>query len=198
METYLADLEAVRKAVGAESIHLFGHSWGGIVALRYAVAYPDRVSSIMLMGSGVLTPEAAEAGQRSKTERVAALQAQGVIPQTIRSLADLLPAYFSDPNFRMPEELKNMHYSPAVEQMTWSALSDYDFVAGLDRLDCPILSLWGEDDPFGMAYVQATRQALSAASVQVVTLEKCGHYWHECPDGFFSQARAFLGLPGAS
>ncbi len=29
-------------------------------------------------------------------------------------------------------------------------------------------------------------------------LKHCGHYWHERPDEFFSQVRAFLGLPPSS
>jgi len=194
MRNYIADLEAVRQAVGVESVHLLGHSWGGLVALRYAVAHPQRVRSIILMGSGVLTLEADQAGQANKAERIAALQQQGIIPETFTSLTDILPAYFSDPNFDMPGELKNMHYNPTVEQMTWAALGDYDFTAGVDRLDQPVLVLWGEDDPFGMAYVEATKRALSAATVEIVVLEKCGHYWHECPDEFFSHVRAFLEL----
>jgi proline iminopeptidase len=203
MPNYVADLEAVRQAIGAEaagaskSVHLFGHSWGGLVALRYAAAYPQRVSSIILMGSGVLIPEAAQAGQRNKAERVAALQEQGIIPQPITSLVDILPAYFSDPNFDTPDELKNMHYNPTVEQMTRAALDNYDFAAGLDRLAHPVLVLWGEDDPFDMAYVEATKRALSAATVEIAVLEKCGHYWHECPDDFFSHLRAFLKLSPA-
>ena len=203
MPNYVADLEAVRQAISAEaagaskSVHLLGHSWGGLVAIRYAAAHPQRVSSIMLMGSGVLTPEADQAGQRNKAQRVAALQEQGIIPQPITSLADILPAYFSDPNFDMPHELKNMHYNPTVEQMTWAALGDYDFAASLDRLDHPVLVLWGEDDPFGLVYVEATERALSAATVEIAVIEKCGHYWHECPNEFFSHVRAFLKLPPA-
>jgi proline iminopeptidase len=197
MHNYIADLEAVRQAVAADTVHLLGHSWGGLVVLRYAAAHPQRVRSIILMGSGVLTPEGAEAGQANKAQRMAALQEQGIIPRTIAALEDLLPVYFSDPSLEMPDELKNMHYTPAVEQMTWAALADYDFAAGLDGLDQPVLVLWGEDDPFGMAYLEATRNALSTASVEVVVLEGCGHYWHECPDQFFSHVRAFLKLPPA-
>ena len=197
MDNYVADLEAVRQAVGAERVHLLGHSWGGLVALRYAVTHPQRVRSIILMGSGVLTPEAAQAAQANKAQRVAALQEQGIIPQTISSLADLFPAYLSDPNFDVPDELKHMHYNPAVEQMTWSALGNYDFAAGVDTLDHQVLVLWGEDDSFGMAYVEATKRALSAATVEIVVIEECGHYWHECPAEFFSHVRAFLKLSPA-
>ena len=48
---YTADLEAVRAAVGAEQVHLLGHSWGGLVAMEYATRYPDKVSSLILVDS---------------------------------------------------------------------------------------------------------------------------------------------------
>ena len=197
MPRYIADVEAVRQALGAEDVHLLGHSWGGVLALRYAAAYPERVRSIILMGSAVITPEAVEAAQESKAQRILALQEQGIIPPTIQSLADLLPAYFSDPHFVMPSELQDMYFNPVVERKTWEALRDYDFSAELDTLDQPILILWGEDDPFGMAYVEAARRALSGARVEVVLLDGCGHYWHECPDPFFEHVRAFLEMAAA-
>lgn len=193
MPNYVADLEAVREAVGAEAIHLLGHSWGGLVAQRYAVAHPGRVRSIVLLGSGVLTPEAAQAGQHSRGRRIADLQEQGVMPERITSMRELLPAYFADPEFEMPDELRGMEYNPEVEQVTWSSLAGYDFGEGLDALEQPVLVLWGKDDPFGMAYVDATKQTLLAAELETVILGECGHYWHECPDESLTQVRAFLG-----
>lgn len=195
MDSYLADLDAVRQAAGADRAHLLGHSWGGLVALRYAVAYPERVQSIILAGSGVLDPQVAAAAQRNKAQRVEWLQEQGVIPLEISSLADMLPAYFSDPNFEMPDELQNMFYEPGVEQATWQALGNYDFAAGLDTLDMPVIVLWGIDDPFGMVYPEATKKGLPSAEVEVIVLPACGHYWHECPEPFLSAARTFLGQP---
>jgi len=192
MASYIADLEAVRQAVGAERFHLFGHSWGGILGLRYAEAYPEHLRSLILMGSGVLTPEAAQQGQANKARRVALLQEQGLLPQDIQSLSDILPAYFSDPRFEMPGELKNMSYNPEVEQMTWAALAGDDLAAGLDQLQLPVLLLWGVDDLFGTAYVESTQRTLTGADLEIVLLENCGHYWHECPDAFFEHVRVFL------
>jgi proline iminopeptidase len=197
MSKYIADLEAVRQAIGAETIDLLGHSWGGVLALRYAEACPQRVRSIILAGSGVITPEASLAAQASRAQRVQALQEQGIIPHTIESPEDLLPAYFSNPHFERPDELKGMSYDPVVEQKTWEALQDHDFSAGLGELHQPILILWGKDDPFGMAYVEAARQALTGAKLEVVLLDNCGHYWHECPAPFFAHLRAFLEMAEA-
>ena len=43
MEKYVEDLDAVRAALGVDAIDLFGHSWGGLVAQRYAERYGDKV-----------------------------------------------------------------------------------------------------------------------------------------------------------
>jgi membrane protease YdiL (CAAX protease family) len=76
---YAEDLEAVREAVGAKSVHLFGHSWGGIVAQRYATLHPERVRSIVLMGSGPPTREQTLQCQDAIRQRVIALMKQGII-----------------------------------------------------------------------------------------------------------------------
>jgi pimeloyl-ACP methyl ester carboxylesterase len=191
---YVADLEAVRKAVGAEKVHILGHSWGGIVALRYATVHPQRVRSIVLMGSGPPSLQATHAGQKNTAQRIAALQQQGIIPETISALEDILPAYFSDPRFDLPDELQNLYYNGTVERLTRSALGEYDFTAEVAKLKHPVLMLWGADDPFGLPMAEATRAALSAAKIEFVVLEGCGHFWQECPDEFFSRVRTFLEL----
>lgn len=48
---YLADVDAIRNYLGVERIHLFGHSWGGLLAQLYAGAYPDRTASLFLCNS---------------------------------------------------------------------------------------------------------------------------------------------------
>lgn len=195
LRKYVEDLEAVRQAVGVEQIHLLGHSWGGVVALRYATVYPQKVRSIVLMGSGATSLRAARDAQAYKSQRITALQQQGVMPATPTSVRDILPSYFSDPHFEPPDELRNLCCNPAVEQLTWSALGDFDFTADVARLDHRVLFLWGEDDPFGMPMAEASVKVLSAAQVEFVVLDKCGHFWHECPDQFYPRVRAFLGLP---
>ena len=197
---YIADLEAVRKAVGTEMVHILGHSWGGIVAMRYATIHPQRVRSIILMGSGPPSMQSAQAGQADLAQRIGKLQQQGIIPEVLPTdvvhlLETILPAYFSDPNFKLPDELKETSYNETVYQQTLSSLGNWDFTTEVAKLDHPVLILWGEDDPFGLPMAEATKNALSGAQVEFVVIEECGHYWHERPDEFFSHVRAFLKLP---
>lgn len=46
----VADLEALRRALGVEKINLFGHSYGTQLAQAYARAHPDRVERMVLAG----------------------------------------------------------------------------------------------------------------------------------------------------
>src|SRR6185295_18055938 len=42
------DLDAIRQHLDASRIHLFGHSWGGMLAQLYARTHPERVASMVL------------------------------------------------------------------------------------------------------------------------------------------------------
>src|SRR4029078_366057 len=44
----VADIEAVRRALGYERIALFGVSYGTVVAQHYAKAHPERVERLVL------------------------------------------------------------------------------------------------------------------------------------------------------
>ena len=45
----IADLEKVRQFFQLGSVVLLGHSWGTVLALEYALRYPERVSRMILM-----------------------------------------------------------------------------------------------------------------------------------------------------
>jgi proline-specific peptidase len=50
-ELYCEEIGVIRKALGLERIHLFGHSWGGMLAIEYALTRPQGVASYVLAGS---------------------------------------------------------------------------------------------------------------------------------------------------
>ncbi len=56
VERFVAELEAIRQALGIERWHLVGHSWGAALALEYAAAYPDHTASAVLSGTYISTP----------------------------------------------------------------------------------------------------------------------------------------------
>ena len=52
VERFVADLEDIRKQIGADHMILFGHSWGGTLAAHYAAAYPDHVAKLVFHSPG--------------------------------------------------------------------------------------------------------------------------------------------------
>lgn len=67
LERHVADLEAVRRALGAEQLVLVGSSWGAVLAGHYMAAHPTRVERAVLLSPGVLTDRQAHRYDFSRT-----------------------------------------------------------------------------------------------------------------------------------
>jgi len=53
---HLADLEAIRQRIDAETVVLIGESWGAELAVQYLIAHPRRVVKLVLVSPGPLYP----------------------------------------------------------------------------------------------------------------------------------------------
>jgi proline-specific peptidase len=53
---FVEELAQVRAALGLDSVHLFGSSWGGILALQYALDRKPELESLILCGSPASMP----------------------------------------------------------------------------------------------------------------------------------------------
>lgn len=51
VDRFASEIDAIRSALGLARLHLFGHSWGGIVAHRYAAGRPKGLLSLVLQGT---------------------------------------------------------------------------------------------------------------------------------------------------
>jgi L-proline amide hydrolase len=61
---FLDQLRAVREALGFERLHLFGSSWGGMLALEYALTQPAGLASLVLNSTPTSAPRWAEEARR--------------------------------------------------------------------------------------------------------------------------------------
>ena len=88
--SHYEDLAALLQYVGIESTHLLGFSFGAGIALDFAVQYPDRVQSLILVGPGlsswkdelmpVLTDVAGVAEQEGREKAIELLLAEPSMP----------------------------------------------------------------------------------------------------------------------
>jgi proline-specific peptidase len=56
VETFLEQLRSVREGLGLERLHLFGSSWGGMLALEYALTRPEGLASLVLNSTPTSAP----------------------------------------------------------------------------------------------------------------------------------------------
>ena len=50
LDRYVDELVAVRESLGLREVHIYGHSWGTVVALEYLLRHPSGVRSLTLGG----------------------------------------------------------------------------------------------------------------------------------------------------
>lgn len=58
---FVDELEAVRSEMDLGRVHLYGQSWGGMLALQYALDHPEGVKSLILSDTAASMPEWAKA-----------------------------------------------------------------------------------------------------------------------------------------
>ena len=60
VDTFIEQLRSVRDGLGLDEIHLFGSSWGGMLALEYALTQPEGLASLVLNSTPTSAPRWAE------------------------------------------------------------------------------------------------------------------------------------------
>jgi proline iminopeptidase len=204
----VADLEALRGAWELERLTLAGYSWGGLLALLYAVEFPDRVTSLALVSPAPAWREAREEFERRFAERNlapalqrdrAALRESGLRERDPSAYAQKLfelsvVPYFSDP--ARARDLTPFRVTGRTQQEVWSSLGDFDLRPALSRLSIPSLVLHGEDDPIPLATARSVAELLRAEFHQ---LPRCGHVpYVEAHEEFVRLLEGFLPRePGA-
>jgi proline iminopeptidase len=180
----VADLEALRQVWKLERLSLAGYSWGGLLALLYAVEFPDQVTGLALVSPAPAWREARVEFERRFAERnlAPALQRErGALRESglrerdpevyAQKLFELSVApYFSDP--ARAHDLTSFRVTGRTQQEVWSSLGDFDLRPAIARLSIPALLIHGEDDPIPLATARSIASILRADFQQ---LPHCGH-----------------------
>ncbi|MDG6899060.1 MAG: proline iminopeptidase-family hydrolase [Nitrososphaerota archaeon] len=64
IERYVEEAEGVRSALELGRVHLYGHSWGGMLAQAYALKYQANLSSLILSGTTSSVPMLVAEGEK--------------------------------------------------------------------------------------------------------------------------------------
>jgi pimeloyl-ACP methyl ester carboxylesterase len=214
MENLTADAEALRQALGFEKWAVLGHSFGGNVALEYALRYPQSLSHLLLMNTG--------GDYRWPSENAAKVLAErGYSPETV----ELTRRHFNgliEPNEMFPTLMKlGKAYSPHIgpwqaphmiimglqtklqpEALIFGAtqvLKNWTVMDRLSEIQVPTLVMAGRED---FVFPPESQEELAAGipNARLVLIDRAGHNPHdEQPAEVQRLVRAFLadGKPGS-
>jgi proline-specific peptidase len=210
LESYVADLEALREHLGVEELNLLGFSHGGIVAMAYAAEHGPRVRRLVLAATlAVWSDEAEAAMQRTiemrRDEPWFAEAAKAIEEEQAGEFAsaeDLvanvqrqIPLYFHrwEGNEKIGRELaadfaeaEPLHHFNTVEFPT------FDLRPGLRTINAPTLVLVGDDDLIA-GPVSADAIARELPDARLVTIRDSGHFLYvEQPQAFRAALTEFL------
>jgi proline-specific peptidase len=210
IDTFVEEVSAVRDALGLDQVHLLGHSWGGWLALEYALGRPGGLASLVLASAGASLPAFAAETRRLKESLPADVQetidrheAEGTTDDDAYTEATM--AYYTQWVCRLdppwPEHLmrsfNNLNHEiyGTMQGPEWHVtgnLKDWDVSARLGELELPVLVTSGRHDEVTPALVQPLVDGIAGA--ESVVFEKSAHFaMAEEPDRYREVLDSFLG-----
>ncbi len=210
----IEDLDRVREWTGLDAVAVLGHSWGGVLAMEYAIRHPERVTHLILMNTapasnaGILEVrrhlrERRSPEQSDRMRKIASTPAfvQGDIDAEaeyyrIHFATTLDPELLDDviPRFRVNFTKESVVAARAIEhrlyEQTWSS-EDYDLIPLLRLLDVPALLIHSEYDLIPIDVAREIAAAIPGS--RLVELDGCGHFSYlEQTDRVLSVIAEFL------
>jgi len=209
VDRFVAEIDALRKALGLDRFHLLGNSWGGTVAAEYAIGRPQGLKSLTLEGPLLstsrwiadnddyirnLSPEAQAALARSggqgadQDPKVAAAIAEYNRRHLCR--AEVWPDFLEASLNGMNAAVYNTMWGP-TEFICTGTLQRYDCTGRLSQIQAPTLIICGQYDESAPPTCHAFSKMIPGA--QIAVIPDASHLAHiERPDPFMMILRTFL------
>lgn len=207
LSNFVADIEAIRQDLGLGRIHLLGHSWGGLLAMEYALSHPSNLRSLILVSP---MPPSATLWQKEQRALAASLAPEDTAGMgTLRASAafragdpaaieEMLRLSFrsqlADPAL---DSTLHFHIEPDYGERSREFgyllpdLMTYDLTGRLPGLHVATLVVYGGAETGALRTADTLRALLPDARVEVVP--GAGHFsFLEQPTAFLSIVRAFL------
>ncbi len=188
---HVADLEGLRTYWGLNEVVLLGFSWGGLLAVLYALEHPEHVAALALVAPAPVTAAWREEFERRLDARMtspeiaelraelasSALREQDPERYRRRAFALAVAGYFRNP--ALAEFLTPFRVTGRTRDAVWESLGRYD-LRGRLQATFPAgraprtMVVQGTDDPVPLAASQELARLLGAPLVTLTA----GHAPH--------------------
>lgn len=206
VEGHMNDLVRVLNGLGWPKPWVAGHSWGGHLAMHFAVAHPERTGALAVIDPlGAVGDGGAEvfgenlmrqlpADRRARVEELNGAEERGEQQpgDLVEGLGLLWPYYFADPSGASPMPPMQGDHEGHLE--TWASVRAHfqtgTLERGLPRLEVPAIFIHGALDPIPASEIE--RSAALVPGVRLHVLDGIGHFpWLEQPGSVLKLLRAF-------
>jgi pimeloyl-ACP methyl ester carboxylesterase len=156
IQDFAEDAVALLDVLKLDRVTVVGHSMGSFIAQQIAIAHPERVSRLVLVGSGATTRQPATAELAGMVQGLGdPVDIEFIREFQASTAAAPLPGGFLD---RIVAESAKL---PArVWRDTFDGIVAFDGERRLDRIKAPTLIIWGEEETY---FPRETQEALARA-----------------------------------
>jgi proline iminopeptidase len=209
IETFVSDLDTLRKAFNFQKFSILGHSWGGFLAMQYVIANPENVDKLILANS---IPASSEDftlfGQEWMLRMAPHLKELEAIHQT-KEFAEgnseimekmyrmIFRTYCCNPekanllNLSLPPSA-SINGSKVYEIFRETVLDkSFNLYDSLHTLKIPTLVIHGDADPISPMTAQKIHESIKDS--HYILMKDCGHFpYVEDPNAYFKHLKDFL------
>jgi len=210
----VADLESIRRRIGAECLDLLGHSAGAVLAVHYAATHPCRVGNLILVSPAGVRPGWRADFDRAmlarhtpeQRERLAAIDAMILRTPDASTRARLyherfrvsLPSSLDPAKRHLAPDMAcfNREVNVRVNASVQQTCDQPAWQTGLRSFTGRAAILHGRGDPIPWKVVDDLKGLLPNAAV--FPLDDCGHFpWIEQPNQTRRILMSFLSPAGS-
>ena len=201
------DIKLLLEKLNQDRAHILGHSWGGMLAMNFAVTYPSLMDKLILIGPGPISnvgefsnifaanrentysyEEFQRLEQLNEALKNATIDSSAIEERTrLHRSAYIFANPLPDSIFRKI----NIKYNAETRRILWSELTrTFDIRYLISDYEGSIDIITGRQDPVG--YVSYDLKILQPL-ITLYWIEECGHFpMYEKPEKFYEIVHKIL------
>ena len=181
LESLASDADALRAALDLDKVILYGHSYGGFLALEYATRYQDNLAGLILASTSPNVKYEPNMPEWATEEALGALGAIFSGPmesdeQWAEMWSTVLPLYWKDMDADLAADIHSRtHYKAAAWNRASQLLGDFEMKGKMDQITVPTLLLSGRYDFITGPQAHEDMHA-EIPNSELVFFEESGHF----------------------